>query len=298
MKNGPRWSELLRDLLSTRAIDILERADLRRDPTLSCDPEKLREVLLDRGLPVYDAVLEYERRIGSVLETIGLFDRCTRRRAPLTPDNLPRYGDRILFPIGLWIDPYYRQEPDDDIYDYLMDAEGTCYLRDREDSAIRAISERHVALIERYAFGWDFHRTARPHESSSRWRHEVEAYPQSLAARVAESVHAAPFPPATDRYGGVWAGNDVVIQCASHANTVRAQLAHFEDAVRVIQAVYAARPKAVVTWSSHDYGSPPEPDEPIAHSLPAYGYQGRDDGEFLIIGTKGKYRLHRTKKRA
>lgn len=294
-QNGLKWSHVLHDRLSPRTIEILDRANLRRDPALSCDAEKLRQLLLRRNLPVYGPVLEYERRIGSVFETVALFDAGVRGRTPLTPDSLPRYDDRRLMPVGYWTDPHYEEEPDDDLYDYLMDECGVCYLKDRESGDTRPIAESYLALIERHAFSLNFQQTACLREGSSRWRHEVEIYPEQLAGTIADTMNVPAFAPATDTYGGIWERNDVVIQCCSHANTVRVRTAHFEGAVCAIQAAYTVKPRAVVRWSSHDYGSPPLPGEPIAHRLPAFGYRGEEDGEFLVIGTVGRYRLHRTK---
>lgn len=317
--DGPLLVDTLRDVLSPRAICSLEHLGVRRDSRLTCSEEELRAALLRRGLPIYEAVIDFERRCGGTywpVETYGTLDRLGVWAALLDLEapgrssppelSIECQGERLLPISAGWGGS-----------DLWMSERGTIFLCDEYDWGPTAAS--YLTFLEREALKWgypehpgillhwhqmplmtdeDFLQLAwwqqgRDHEEdepSPTYDQDPHAH---LDRRLAEAIGLPLFVPATDPWRHVWFdGGRLLFPCFPWRDSERLLRANdIDELIRIVRFAQEMRPTLLATWRG-PRGDAPEPGEPIAARIQAYQSGRGVYGEILFIGTPENCRVH------
>lgn len=315
--DGPLLVDTLRDVLSPHALDRLTQLDVRRDPGQTCSEEELRAALLRRSLPIYEAVIDFERRCGGTcwpffgtLDRLGTWTALLDLEAPgrISPPELSIEceGERLLPISAAWGG-----------CDFWMSERGTIFLCD--DCDWNPTADSYVILLEREALKWgypeqpgivlhwyqqptmtdeDFPEIERQRRSSDVHLDEppcpYEEDPQAeLDRRLAEAIGLPLFEPATDRWRHVWFDGDRLLfpyyPWRDAERLLRAS--SMDEIVRIVRAAQEVRPTVLATWRG-PWGDAPKPGEPVAARIQAYDYRRDLYGELLFIGEPGEYRVH------
>lgn len=287
----PRASLSLRDVLSAHAVAVLDRLDIRRDPSGTCPPSELARMLAERGLPVHAPVLELEARAGGV--TLGdKTQLATYRALSIRPD----FGasDALVFR-GEVLLPIHGSE----LMEFWMDREGTIYRGwpasppwDPEDSGFCApVYASYVTMFERYAFQREpWWSAAGGLDDGARCSLTVHGH--LIGDAMAQALAVPAFKPAWDRYARIWHDEAAHIEEANmpgyHVHT-RAELRSLDDLVRALETVAPIMDRAPL-----DIGLPERalvrPGE--RETLRFRGLQPGDRPmDILVYGGPGSYRI-------
>jgi hypothetical protein len=315
--NGPLLVDSLRGLLSPYATRRLEMLDVRRDLHQTCSEEELRAALTRRGLPIYESVLELERRCGGTFWPLyGAFEHLGTWAAirnlewpgrPSPPNLLLEYAGERLLPISA--------HPAG--CDFWMSERGAVFLSN--DCEEEPMAESCLVFLERellkcgypeqlgILLRWfevptmtdeDFDEVERLMKREDVNVDELPCpYDQDIEApldrRLAEMLGLPLFTPASDRWRHVWFDGDrLLFPCYPWTEPDRLLLAgDMDEIVRIVQAAQRVRPTVVVTWSG-ECGEPPRPGEHIAARIQARTVHRGLYGELLFVGTPGNYRVH------
>ena len=287
-QRGPKASESLRAFFSDHAIHVLDTLDRRRDLAFTCPPDRLRAMLTERGLPIYDKVLELEAIAGGISfnqeNPWGTFASLAdmERRAPLHREGLRIYQGRLLLPVHTNVD-----------LEHWMDELGTIYTARANSDICAPAHDSFVSAFERLAF---LEETLAMGRSDPRFEK-----PRSFAVRIfnllvgevlGKCLGAPQFPPASDEYGGTWFREGILIEeqraqiprCITEVHTESV-----DDAVRAMQAIIDAEPRAMLRWIGR--GGVARSDEPVVLRIPYFDQDGEEDGEILVHGSPGDYRV-------
>jgi hypothetical protein len=316
--NAPSWAREQEGFLSPHAVRVFERLGVRRDPARACGREELAALLEEHGLPVFEPVLEFERRFGGVTwgeETFGAgaalrsgFD--LRMLAGLTGCDLQDYLGEPFVPVSFrsYLPRAY----------FWMNGAGTIYLSNEVESFPAADSaavfwEREalkaggfgapemVLLWASMPTGTDadfknFENRPAPtdEDEDDKPPATYDEDPQApFDAAFAAPTKLPVFYPATDRWRRVWFDGARLLY-PHHPwrpadRLVRA--ADMDNLVRLVSAAKAIRPTVLVTFKGPS-GAPPSPGEPIAEHALAHEEGQGVVGEWQFIGEPGAYRAH------
>ncbi len=316
---GPLLVDTLRDVLSPQAIHRLEQLGVRRDLGQTCSEEELRAALLRRGLPIYETVIDFERRCGGIywpvktygtLDRLGVWAALLDLEAPgrISPPELSIecQGERLLPISAGWGG-----------CDFWMSEQGTIFLCDEYDWGQTADS--YLSFLEREALKWGYSEhpgillhwhqlpimTEEDFLQLAWWQqnqdHEEDepspAYDQDphayLDRRLAEAIGLPLFEPATDRWRHVWLdGSRLLFPRFPWRDSERLLRANdMDELLRIVQLAQEMRPTVLATWRG-PRGDAPKPGEPVAARIQAYQIGRGVYGEILFIGTPGNYRAH------
>ncbi|MEZ4296112.1 MAG: hypothetical protein R3B70_14155 [Polyangiaceae bacterium] len=316
--DGPLLVDALRDVLSPQALDRLARLNVRRDPAQTCSEAELRAGLEARGLPVYERVLDFEKRCGGTVwptSTFGTLDRLgtwaalREREGPVSGGRQELsidYDGRTLVPISA----------DHHASSLWMDQEGTIYLCDDCDWAPTASSA--ATLLEREALKWGY--PEQPH-LFLRWRglptmteedfrlfeHEAamdldgavnppydEEPEATFDCELARALALPVFEAATDPWRRVWF-DGVRLLFPHHVWRDEERLLRagdVEQLLRMLLVAHEVRPSAPAMWRAPCDG-PPGPGETVLARVPAYQNRHEDiTGEILVIQSPSSLRAH------
>lgn len=289
-QEGPKASESLRAVLSDHAIYVLDTLDRRRDPAFTCPSDQLRAMLTERGLPVYEEVLKLEVLAGGISfsqeNPWGTFATLAdmERRAPLRREDLRVYQGRVLLPVQTNCD-----------IEKWMDERGTIYHAHAITGVCVPAHNSFVQAFERLAFLEESLAVGRsvPDPRFGPPRPFSVRVSNSLMGEVLAKCLGVPlFPPASDEYTAIWFREGILIQenrvelprCVTEVHTESV-----DDAVRAMQAIIAEEPRAIVRWTGR--GGVARSDEPVVLRIPYFDQNGEQDGEILVHGSPGGYRV-------
>lgn len=264
---------------------------LRRDPAKTCNKEVLRALLTERGIPAFDAALDFEARCGGVDlgwrgSTFGTHAAMTtwERRAGgdrLTESCLLEHRGELLLPIAF--------DEDDSASGFWMDAKGVLYYdEDLEETC--AFASSASVFLERVAF---LMRRGRWHDPRFTDCKSTLVIHQEVGRVVAEVLGIPLFSAATDAFGSTWyePARALILEDAAyrHSTTITAAL---DTVVAAARVVAERAPSALAGWRGN--GAPPAAGEIIAARLPRHDpCAGKEvSGEILFVGTPGHYRAH------
>lgn len=275
-----RVVDLLGAQLSARAIAYL--GDDRCAPESTV--EHLRSMLLERGLPVFEKVLEYHRIFGGVTDAIEAREATSSGTVRLNGERLIRYQGRPLLPLG----PPALEE-------YWMDEKGTEYLVDQDVDYCEPWSSSVVHTLEKSPFFQEIRRSFPSPLSMYRRRN----YRLSLAGhhgeRLAGTLALERFEPACDAYGDFWTDDTrLLVENRLRGRDERTYLhaADLDDIVQAVQAVNAVDPLATGQLEGEDPGAG-QPGDPIVARLLRRGgapFPGEIiKEEIVFVGAPGRY---------
>lgn len=291
-KRTASGADALRGILSDRATREFERRGLSRDLSRTCDAATLRAMLEERGLPVYQAILDFEECCGGIADGpgshFGLFSVIQEWERPhrgvasarLDKDDLVSFDGHPLLPIN---------DPNRAANDW-MGEDGTIYYASADTGESSPDASSFVSFFERRALWSEWEGTPREKRTL--------VVPASVGVEIATALDLPAYAPATDAVGAWWVGDtEWVIERFEPCNHPRrSTLVHAESmdaVVRAVQAVMSKDSQALIEWYGPN-GPPPAPDEPIVARAPWYDYRASEAvGEILFIGSPGHYRVHR-----
>jgi hypothetical protein len=315
--HGPLLAESLSDVLSPHAIRALTRLDVRRDPNQTCTEEELRAALHQRGLPVYQAVVDFERRCGGTFWPVpGTLDRLGTWAA-LRELEIPGR----IYPPKLSIECQGEQllpiSADRGGCNFWMSDRGTVFLSD--DIEEDPIADSYTVFLERVALMWgypeqpdilldwyhlpimtedDFDEIERRERLSDvNYDEPPRRYGEdpmgAFDQRLAEAVGLPLFAPATDRWRHMWFDGQRLLFPYYHwtgdARLIRAD--SVDEIARIVRAAVEIRPSVVGTWHG-PVGEAPRRDEPVIARMQARDLHRDVYGELLFVGTPGNVRVH------
>ncbi len=279
---GPMLVDLLRSRLSAHGIAYL--GDERRSPELAADPDRLRSMLVQRGLPVFDKVLEYEATFGGIVEEIAAWETRGTKARRFSADRLVHYHGKPLLPLDM-TEPYER----------WMDEEGAIYIVDQDVDYCEPQSSSLVHGLEKRPFYdeiMDSHSS--PMSRTPRRKHSL-----SLAFfygdPVARALRLARFEPAGDRYSDIWFDETrllVETRLRGMDESTRLLSAHMDDIVHAVEAVNVVDPLAAGQLEGEDPGLGQPGDPIVARLLRFAGRPLRGDvatEEIVFVGAPGRY---------
>jgi hypothetical protein len=315
--DGPLLVNSLRDVLSRQAISRLELLDVRRDLQQTCSEEELRAALTHRGLPIYESVLEFERRCGGTFWPLhGTLDRLGTWVAirnlewpgrPSPPELLIECEGERLLPISahrggcdFWMSEggiiFFCDDidwnPTADSYTIFLERESLKWGSPEQLGILLrwyelpTMTEEDFVEIERRLKYADVNVDEPP-------RPYAEDPQAGFDRRLAEALELPLFEPATDRWRHVWFdGSRLLFPYYPWRESERLLRANdMDDIVRIVRAAQDVRPGVVATWRG-PCGEAPKAGEPIAARIQAYDYRRDVYGELLFIGTPGNFRVH------
>ena len=318
---SPLLSASQAGVLSPHAARVFERLGVRRDPGRTCSEGELAGLLREHGLPVFDAVVEFERLCGGTPWGKDTFGACAALRsgkdirtlAGLVGSDLRDHMGEVFVPVS------YREHLPRGLF--WMNAAGVIYLVHEADSFPAADSaacfwEREALKVPDPAalelrLRWaalptgtdaDFQRfEARAGEDEDGGDEEDGAPPPEYAEdpqapldeRLAQLLDLPVFGPATDRWRRVWF-DGVRLLYPHHPWQIADRLvrtATLDELTRVAGAALEVRPSVAVAYRG-PLGEVPHPGEPVAAKLPVFDEEGGLEGDLLFVGVPGQYRVH------
>ncbi|WP_437657482.1 hypothetical protein [Sorangium sp. So ce1182] len=287
----PRASLSLLDVLSEHAAAVLDRLDVRRDPSETCSSLELARMLAERGLPIYGPVLELEARAGGV-DLGGKTQLATFRALTSRPDFGP--SDALVFR-GEMLLPIHGSE----LMEFWMDREGTIYRGwpasppwDLEDSGFCApVYASYVTMFERYAFQREPWWSAAGGFDDG-YRCSLTVHGHLIGDAMAQALAVPAFMPASDRYARIWHDHATHIEEANmpgyHVHT-RVELGVIDDLVRALETIAPIMERAPLDISVPERALVP-PGE-----VETLRFQGMQPGDrpmdILVYGGPGSYRV-------
>lgn len=219
-------------LFSRRAQQVLRRVTRAVPPSREIIMRKLH----DTGRPVFEAVVDFERRFDGVRIELGplgeeqTFELGIAWHAPPPDSEDPADPERTMVPIGSgWSGQEYL----------YMNAEGeiVCHFDQiimKSSSVVRYIEQQVLGLTPRWRpphFGVDL----RP----------------ALGRRLAEKLHLQRVEEASDQYVSWWMGRGLSLQQVSFCDSWKAQQTSvfarsISDVARVLDAAASLEPKLAV----------------------------------------------------
>lgn len=286
---------LFRGLLSDRALAELEHMKVVRDPAKTCDAQTLRRVLEERGLPVYQSVLQFEERCGGVhgsgdragymgtFAVLPLFDvRWSRSPGEhVQHDRVMSYQGRLLLPITHGC-----------VSEYWMDENGVIYFVDEDVDECSPDTVSYVHFLEQWAL-WN----NKERLGAACQRFVIK---RSVGSAIANALDLPCHLRASDGYSTWWIRDaDYVIDrferyfCYATRRETIVQLASMDDVVGAVRTATAQDPQLRMDWHGPN-GPPPAAGEPIVARVGWHDYRVPEAvGEILFIGSPGNFRVHR-----
>lgn len=287
-------SELLRGVLSDFALGVLDQLNIVRDPALTGSRAELRRLLEERGWPAYESALAFEEVVGGIIlmeeAPLGTFAAIERRRRhPVSRDDeLLHYEDRTLLPItGGLITDFWIDETGVIYRGYWGDVGGD---PDGEDY-VEPTYESFKIMIERFALQRE------PWWPKSlfdyRKRYSIVVRDTVVGAAIADVLHVALWPWASDRFASVWRGDAVLVMETNLAQGAAARTQVWtetlDDLVEVWKVAFSRAPDSWIDW----HGPSPEP--PRSGETPVLRFSFRTRGtqqrEVMVYGVPGEYRV-------
>lgn len=311
----------LAGVLSPHAVRVFERLGVRRDPARTCSEGELAGLLRDHGLPVFDAVLEFERLYGGTPWGKDTFGACAALRsgkdlrtlAGLVGSDLRDHLGEVFVPIS------FREHLPRALF--WMNAAGAVHLVHEADSFPAADSaacfwEREVLkapnpAAQELRLRWatlptgtdaDFQRfEARAREDEDGEDEEDGSPPPEYAddpqalldERLAGLLDLPVFDLATDRWRRVWFGGTRLLY-PHHPWQIADRLvrtATLDELAHVARAALEVRPSVAVAYRG-PLGEAPHPGEPVVAKLPVFDEEGGIEGDLLVVGEPGLHRVH------
>ena len=313
----PSWIRALTGTLSPHALGVLERSGARRDPAQTCSTDELTALLRERGLPIFEAALEFERQFGGATWEGDTFGLCAALRsgvdlrtlAGLAGSDLEEYLGEPVVPVS-----FRRHYPR--AY-YWMNAAGVIYMVNEVEHYPAADSA--ACFWEREALKKDdpaapallLQWSSMPTFTDADWtRFEggsanddddddapptpYDQDPQaSLDEAFARAIDLPLFKPATDRWRRVWFdGSRLLFPHSSRRFADRlVRTGDMDEIVRSARAAKEVRPNVLATFQG-PLGQAPSSGDPVAVTLLAYEEGKGVVGELVFIGAPGAYRAH------
>ena len=276
--------DVFRNVLSEEALVELRLQNLFRDSSRTCSPAELARILQERGLPVFESILEFEQKWGGVPVApdkgghYGTFASLPFYDSPwgrMRAEDLPAHDGRPLLPITIG-----------NTSSFWMDREGVIYFVDLDVGECFPDASSSVVFFEQGALWGAKDRTA---ESS---------YRMTIRGRLGERVSAAlelrRHALATDQYSGWWFGGgrwvverweyyrsydprrETIVQVVSQA-----------EAAHALKAATDADSSVRVGWWGPP-GAPPAPGEEI--ECEALSLEGA--ARVMVIASSTGRRVH------
>ena len=308
-------------ILSPGATEIFERLRVTRDASRTCARDELTALLRERGLPVFDGVLDFEERFGGVVWGKETFGACVALRsgftlgvlASLVGADFDGYQGQVLVPVSFrsyyprayfWMSEASLLYVSNEVDTFPVADTAACFW---EREALKADKRPELELTLRWrdlpTFTDDDFAHFEPRSESSGDDDDDDDAPPSVYdddpqaefdGKLAAALGLPVFLPATDRWRRVWFDGARLL-FPHHPWQPADRLVRAPDMdglVEMAGAAQAVRPSVVAQYRG-PLGAAPAPGEPVAARLHAYEEVGESVvGELLFIGTKGAYRVH------
>jgi hypothetical protein len=258
--------EALREVLSPRAARVFEELAPRRDWERTCSREELTRRLEEKGLPVFEAALDFESCFGGLHVAHHVFGVFA---------SLDDFAGPGLVMVGR--EGHHNR--------FAMDEAGLIYFIDREvHEAPIAVSASWKTWFERFQWA----RSCPPGSASFR-----VAGP--AGGPIAEALLAPPAPEASDRFATLWFREGVAVHemlndpFEDGAAVTSVVAASLDDAVAALEVCRRRFPTAPLLWTSElprragrDTGEP-------ALRVPLDDRTGRGPRELWVHGKPGAF---------
>ncbi|UQA55435.1 hypothetical protein [Polyangium aurulentum] len=222
--------EVLREVLSPRAVAVLSALDPRRDWDATCPRDALAARLAEAGLPASEAILGFEARCGGLHlggASFGAAAHMHDRRAP------------GLVTVGR--DGYHTR--------LAMDAGGAIHFVDTE------VYEHPIPIAVAWTTFFErFHWERSVPESRS------FLVPGLLGEAIARALGAPLVPEATDAYAALWFREGAIVhQIGADPGddagpTTGVAVVSLDDLVAALQAAQQEQPNFVLRWTAAEPG--------------------------------------------